>query len=321
MKRKLLCTLLCITLTLGLAGCSNSGKTATPKDSAKETVSSGKDQAEESESEETESKDDDRNLSLILNMETSSDDVLPDSGNAQLFSDRQTLPIDLNNLMNYQVSSGEKSEEGGFLTEPFSQKIAEDTESDSRESIEPLYTEDTTSTTNGTQVHSLYYNKEGETERTLKEALDQGLWYIEEKYPDYDTFGLTDEEGLKKKNALNLEKKQDVCIRELYDEFGAPNYIWFFKGDDTTVSDCLEKLKHPETNDNNVNVASYCIGWKFKDYSVSAYVFECSGVKKESNEYYDYVSEFSVRYMPNTYETLEECYGENMMADFIKATK
>ena len=100
-----------------------------------------------------------------------------------------------------------------------------------------------------------------------------------------------------------------------------PNYICFFNGDDTTVSDFLEKLKHPETNDNNVNVASYCIGWKFKDYSVSAYVFECSGVKKESNEYYDYVSEFSVRYMPNTYETLEECYGENMMADFIKATK
>lgn len=320
MKKKLLCTMLCITLTLSLAACGNSEKTATPKDSSKESVSTAKDSSKNSESEETESNNDDRNISFLLNLEASSDAILPDPENAQLFEDRQTLPIDLNNFMNYKVRSDETSDQGESQLETLAEKLANSTEPDKLHGTELLFSETTTSTSDKA-IHTLSYDNKDDVKRSLKETLDQGLWYIEDLYPNYSTFGLTEEEGFAIKRDHDFKNNEDVYIRELYDEFGAPNYLWFFKGDDTDVSDYLEAISHPEVNNNNVNVAAYCVGWKFKDYSVSAYVMESSGIVKETKEYYDHVSNLSLRYMPNTYETLEECYGENMIDDFVKANK
>ena len=177
MKKGIFWGTVSMAMMLALAGCGDEKQNVNTSDktNAGQTESSEDIQSETGNAD-AESRFED---SLVLTLDYTDEDVLPAPDNAYLFSDKLTLPIKFDDLLDYQVSSHEHvdGDDSPLATYKLSDQLEEDTyEVDGSELIvlcDKSYT--SVADEGGIHMPSLRIGKDGE-KNTLKGYVNDGKW-------------------------------------------------------------------------------------------------------------------------------------------------
>lgn len=322
MKKGFLCGAMGITMAAMLAGCGggsdadkntgDSGKTGYSQEAADVNDDSDKD------ANDTGSVADDSMGAGVLRHDITDKDVLDAPTGATLFADKLTLPIKIDDLMDYPLT-GVGIE--GINT--LSSLIDTYTESSNNFSF-IVYDK--------TGENRLYLpdlvlgDEDSENELTIKQAVTDGNWMMGPSKVYYDTLGLTEEEYNTLCNDNPDSDGEYLLLDKLYEEFGTPNYIgWFCDQDNATMyggnydaKEFIDKMRHPENyGSDKVTAYEYCVGWQFADYAVALDLCETSDAYSGNTK--GSISNINISYIPASYGTIEDVCGLNAVKEFMAA--
>lgn len=313
MKKGIFFGTVSMAMMLALAGCGDEKRNVNTSDktNAGQTESSEDIQSETGNAD-AESRFED---SLVLTLDYTDDDVLTAPDNAYLFSDKLTLPIKFDDLLDYQVSSHEHvdGDDSPLATYKLSDQLEEDTyEVDGSELI-VLYDKSYTSVADEGGIHmpSLRIGKDGE-KNTLKGYVNDGMWWLDDKVGSYaDGLGIDDEEMQKLESAMG-DENESFCLKVMVNRFGNPNFINVAFSD---MAEAIDGTVNTEKYESGICVNQYTVGWIYDDYQIYAYVVECPRTTS-SGEHSVVINEMDVMYYSSGFDSTER--GENMVTDLLK---
>ena len=234
-----------------------------------------------------------------------------------LFADELSLPIDINELMEYQVSSA-------AIKQDYLYAVA-DNYTKSFSSKEFIVCDKTGE--KYSYMPNIVLGEDGCSRKTtVKQAILDGDWMLGPSDMDYSTLGFTEDEYKSICDANPDTDGRYLLMDKLYDLLGTPNYIgWFCSDDNNTrtgaIYDAEEYVNRMEDPENygigSVTAYSTYIGWQFEDYGIVIIVSETSDSGAGSLRVN--IQDVTISYVPITYGTLEAVFGSNAVSDFIAA--
>ena len=313
MKKGIFWGTVSMAMMLALAGCGDEKQNVNTSDktNAGQTESSEDIQSETGNAD-AESRFED---SLVLTLDYTDEDVLPAPDNAYLFSDKLTLPIKFDDLLDYQVSSHEHvdGDDSPLATYKLSDQLEEDTyEVDGSELIvlcDKSYT--SVADEGGIHMPSLRIGKDGE-KNTLKGYVNDGKWWLNDKVGSYaDGLGIDDEEMQKLESAMG-DENESFCLKVMVNRFGNPNFINVASSD---MAEAIDGTVNTEKYESGICVNQYTVGWIYDDYQIYAFVVECPRTTS-SGEHSVVINEMDVMYYSSGFDSTVR--GENIVTDLLK---
>lgn len=313
MKKGIFWGTVSMAMMLALAGCGDEKQNVNTSDK----INAGQTESSEDIQSETGNADAESRFedSLVLTLDYTDEDVLPAPDNAYLFSDKLTLPIKFDDLLDYQVSSHEHvdGDDSPLATYKLSDQLEEDTyEVDGSELIvlcDKSYT--SVADEGGIHMPSLRIGKDGE-KNTLKGYVNDGKWWLNDKVGSYaDGLGIDDEEMQKLESAMG-DENESFCLKVMVNRFGNPNFINVASSD---MAEAIDGTVNTEKYESGICVNQYTVGWIYDDYQIYAFVVECPRTTS-SGEYSVVINEMDVMYYSSGFDSTVR--GENMVTDLLK---
>lgn len=320
MRRKIFCGLVCVVLSVTLIGCGGTSETTeTPQQITSEDNMDVEDTPVDEKTEETVSEvvQDDSVGAWILRKDVTDKEVLDDVAGAVLFVDNMSLPINVQDMMNYTVKAS------GVGKDLLSSLV--DSYTDSFNYLE-LDVYDNAGEISMYMPDLILGKEDSDEETTIKQAISDGNWMIGPSKVFYDTLGLTKQQYDSMCNENAGIDGEYLLADKLYEMLGSPNYVgWFLDDKNNTkygvgydAKEYVKNMRSPEeVSSESVTSYSTYIGWQFSDYAVVLNMSETSdsrdGVTRGN------VHDLTICYIPSSYGTIEDVYGENAIADFLSA--